>query len=152
MLKIKIRKVKNEDASALAALFPHWDAEITKKRVERAPKSKREARYVAEIEDKVVAHLLVRFGAGWQSHIATFYSLVVHPDYRRKGIATELIKYAIKNMPKHIEIVNAQVQHDNKASLALFSKLGFEVYGRLKDGWKKEGVYKDLILLMKRIR
>ena len=77
---------------------------------------------------------------------------MVHPDYRRKGIATELIKYAIKNMPKHIEIVNAQVQHDNKASLALFSKLGFEVYGRLKDGWKKEGVYKDLILLMKRIR
>lgn len=152
MPEIKIREAKLSDAEALTTLYPHWGIELAKKRIGRALNSKYEKRYVAEFDGKVVAHLLVRFERGAHKHLATFYSLIVHPEYRKKGIATKLVEYAISKLPENIEIVLAQVQHDNVGSLMLFKKLGFEQYGLLKDAWKKEESYKDNILLKRAVR
>lgn len=52
--------------------------------------------------------------------------LAVHPEHRRKCIASALVKAGTENL-KHIgaKAVFASVQRRNKASLATFSKEGF---------------------------
>lgn len=152
MPQIKIREANLSDAEALTRLYPHWSIELAELRIARALESEYEKRYVAEVCGRVVGHLLVRFERGTHKHLATFYSLIVSPEYRKKGIATKLVELAISKLPENVEVVLAQVQHDNKASLALFKKLGFEQYGLLKDAWKKEESYKDNVLLKKVVR
>ena len=59
---------------------------------------------------------------GWVNRIA------VHPDYRRKGIAKEMIQFAEELLSKKgIFIVAALIYNSNKSSLTLFEQAGYEV-------------------------
>jgi ribosomal protein S18 acetylase RimI-like enzyme len=152
MLRVKIREVALNDADDLAELYPKWGFELTRERIMRSLMSTRERRYVAEVKGKVVAHVFVKRGTGNHKHLAYLYSLIVHPDCRNKGIATKLLKYVLAHLPQDIEIALAQVQHDNKASLSVFKKLGFERYGCLKNAWKDGTEYKHNVLLKKELK
>jgi ribosomal protein S18 acetylase RimI-like enzyme len=58
--------------------------------------------------------------------------LVVHPDYRRKGIGYSLgvaTKKALRNAGA--ERISCYIHPDNKASVKLFEKLGFKVIDRI---------------------
>ena len=152
MLRVKIREAALNDADDIAELYPRWGFELTRERIMRSLMSTRERRYVAELDGKVVAHVFVKRGTGYHKHLAHLYSLIVHPDYRNKGIATKLLKYVLAHLPEDIEIALAQVQHDNKASLSVFKKLGFERYGYLKNAWKDGTEYKHNVLLKKELK
>jgi L-amino acid N-acyltransferase YncA len=58
---------------------------------------------------------------------------------------------ALKTLPESIEIVLAEVQHDNEPAKSLFAKAGFKQYGYLPNAFKKGGKYKDNILLQKNL-
>ena len=66
--------------------------------------------------------------------------LAVYPDYRRKGIASTLVQAGMENLKQEkAERVFASVQRRNKASLATFSKAGFERVG-LRCLWRVFGL------------
>lgn len=63
---------------------------------------------------------------------ARIYSLVVHPNYRRRGIARTLIKKAEKAArARHCDRLGLEVRTDNLPALRLYQSLGYETKGRI---------------------
>lgn len=98
-----------------------------------------------------MGHICVKLGKMHHHHIARFYSLIVHPEHREKGIATLLLDEAIELLLDRIEMLLLQVQHDNKPAQKLFQKLGFKKYGYLPNAFKRNGEYKDNVLMYKQL-
>jgi diamine N-acetyltransferase len=75
--------------------------------------------------------------------------LIGEEKYRRKGFALEAIllgwEYSRKTFG--IEQLYCHITENNKASIALFQKAGFEIVGRLKH-WKKiADIWHDVLIL-----
>ncbi len=147
MTPLTIRTAQEKDAVSLSMLYPHWGIERCKKRIKNSLALDSQLRLVAELDGKVVGHIYVKIGQMHHSHIATIYSLMVKPGQRGKGIATKLVKKAIELLPRETEILLLQTQCDNTAAQELFKKLGFEEYGYLPKAFKRDGKYKDNILM-----
>lgn len=65
---------------------------------------------------------------------ANLEMLFIHPDFHRKGIGQELVKYALTNFKARKVDVNEQ----NEQALAFYLKLGFEIMERSElDGMGK---------------
>ncbi len=65
------------------------------------------------------------------SKAAFLYALGVHPVYRKKGIATALVQFAVEYaVQNHAEIMYADVSSKNPAAKALFLKNGFTEEGQ----------------------
>jgi len=57
-------------------------------------------------------------------------NIAVHPDYRKKGIATKLIEYVLKDVSKD-KFMLLEVRRTNIAAQELYKKMGFvELYAR----------------------
>lgn len=87
---------------------------------------------VSESQSTIVGFAkLIEFHVGSGKYGCILW-LAVHPQHRRKGIASDLVEAGTENL-KHdgAKAVFASVQRRNKASLATFSKEGFERMGFL---------------------
>ena len=78
-------------------------------------------------------------------------SIVVHRDFRRKGLAMsaleQIIHYALHTL--HLRQLYAIVSQENVASLVLFDQMGFERSAVLKD-WLYDGDnYQNAIVMQK---
>ncbi|RCK76761.1 MAG: Ribosomal-protein-S18p-alanine acetyltransferase [Anaerolineae bacterium] len=63
-----------------------------------------------------------------EAHIAT---LAVHPDYRRRGIATQLLQTALQECARlGMRTATLEVRAGNLAAQNLYRRFGFEVVGR----------------------
>lgn len=63
-----------------------------------------------------------------EAHIAT---LAVHPNYRRRGIATQLLKTALQESARlGMRSATLEVRAGNLVAQALYQRFGFEVVGR----------------------
>jgi phosphinothricin acetyltransferase len=79
-------------------------------------------------------------------------AIYLHPDYQGKGLGTYLLRQAIEQAPRlGIETLTATIFASNEASIALFSKMGFERWGFMPRVARLEGVEKDLVLVGKRL-
>ncbi|MCX8061506.1 MAG: GNAT family N-acetyltransferase, partial [Anaerolineales bacterium] len=57
--------------------------------------------------------------------------LAVHPDYRRRGIATKLLKTALRECARlGMRSATLEVRAGNLEAQALYRRFGFEVVGR----------------------
>lgn len=89
---------------------------------------------VFEIEDKVVG--LATFGEfrdkpGYKYTIE--HSVYVHKDYRNCGIGTKLMKELIKiAREREYKLIVAGIDSENKGSIEMHIKLGFEYAGTIK--------------------
>lgn len=65
---------------------------------------------------------------GWINRLA------VHPEYRQKGIAQKLLEVAESRLfqIEGIEVISALIFEDNKPSLSLFEKTGYEVWPNIR--------------------
>jgi len=63
---------------------------------------------------------------------------LVHPNYRKKGVASSLMEKLIfaAKQTNSIKIMVAEVAADNNASINLLKKYGFKEFGRLINGFK----------------
>lgn len=75
-------------------------------------------------------------------------TLAVHPDYRRQGIATQLIQWVIQNHPQNTYLL--EVNKVNKGAIRLYESLGFQVFKRKKQYFAKQSRSNEL-LYMKRM-
>jgi ribosomal protein S18 acetylase RimI-like enzyme len=83
---------------------------------------------VAEINSKVVGTTIVN-NRGELGYITT---VMVHPDYRRKGIATRLMKNAIAYVRrKRMRRAILHVDSTNIAAVGVYTKMGFRPFERI---------------------
>jgi ribosomal-protein-alanine N-acetyltransferase len=87
---------------------------------------------VAEIDQPGIGAQVVGVIVVWlildEAHIAT---LAVHPDYRRNGIARDLLVDLFKEViPQGARLATLEVREGNAAAQSLYQRLGFAVVGR----------------------
>ncbi|PWH19292.1 MAG: ribosomal-protein-alanine N-acetyltransferase [Anaerolineae bacterium] len=88
--------------------------------------------WVAELAGQDGVGMVVGVIVVWlvvdEAHIAT---LAVHPDYRRRGIATQLLQTALQACARlGMRSATLEVRAGNLAAQTLYRRFGFEVVGR----------------------
>lgn len=75
--------------------------------------------------------------------------IAVLPQYRRQGIAKEMLKQLIakhkKNTQKNSTKIFLEVAQDNTHAISLYDKLGFKIQSIRKNYYKKHDNYVDAI-------
>jgi ribosomal protein S18 acetylase RimI-like enzyme len=130
------------------ALFPHWKRASVQKKI-KATNSRRDKRFVALSNGKIVAHVRVVNGRGLHKHRVEITSLIVEPKCRRKHIGTDLMKFVLSELPKERRLVLLAVDVKNSPAIELYKKLGFEEYGLLKKASKINDKFVDNCLMRK---
>ncbi len=87
--------------------------------------------FVGLVDDVVVATTM----AGYDGHRGWLYSVAVHPEHRRRGIATAIVHYAedalgTMGCPK----VNLQVVAGNEEVVGFYESLGYATEARISMG------------------
>ena len=85
-------------------------------------------------------------------HATVEIGVYVAPSARRKGIAGRLLAHALAHAPElGIRTLLAFVFGHNAASITLFQKTGFSVWGMLPGVAELDGVERDLVILARRV-
>jgi ribosomal-protein-alanine N-acetyltransferase len=83
--------------------------------------------WVYEQDGRIVG-MLVAWLLIDEAHIAT---LATHPDYRRRGIAKQLLTHALRFMAREGAVSSfLEVRESNLAAQEMYRRFGFEVSGR----------------------
>jgi ribosomal protein S18 acetylase RimI-like enzyme len=108
----------------------------------------RERRYLARVGDEIVGFLAVLPENDWSAHVAVI-RIVVHPDHRRHGVASQLARHAVVTAARAgLKKLVVEVVSDQEATVAMFTGLGFEAEGLLRDHVVSEaGQPFDLLVL-----
>ena len=73
--------------------------------------------------------------AGYDGHRGWLYAVAVLPEYRRRGIGTDLVLHAINALRAAGCIkVNLQIRANNAAVRGFYESLGFDAEARLNMG------------------
>lgn len=60
-------------------------------------------------------------------------NIVIHPDYRRQGLAQKLLQYSFEELRlKNIQQCFLEVAHSNKQAIELYWQLAFDTVGERK--------------------
>ncbi|HEX9388628.1 MAG TPA: ribosomal protein S18-alanine N-acetyltransferase [Anaerolineales bacterium] len=83
--------------------------------------------WVAELDGKIVGMIVV-----WliidEAHVAT---LATHPDFRRRGIGTKLLSYALRHMIEEgARSSFLEVRESNFSAQEMYRKFGYKASGR----------------------
>ena len=98
--------------------------------------------WVAEAEGRVAA-VLVLWMVVDEAHIAT---LAVHPDFRRRGIASALLRFALDEAAEEGAVTALlEVRAGNESAKALYRRFGFEIVGKRAAYYKDNG--EDALLM-----
>jgi ribosomal protein S18 acetylase RimI-like enzyme len=104
---------------------------------------------VSECNGEVVGFAKLRkFHLADEKYGCIFW-LAVHPNHRRKGVASALVNFATEELEREGQRgVFASVKRTNKASLATFRKEGFEQAGLVElwrlFSWRIFQLYRDI--------
>jgi [ribosomal protein S18]-alanine N-acetyltransferase len=88
--------------------------------------------WVAEQDGRIVG-MLVAWLLVDEAHIAT---IATHPDFRRQGIARNLLTYALRYMSKEGAVTLLEVRESNIAAQEMYCRFGYEAVGRRKRYYK----------------
>jgi [ribosomal protein S18]-alanine N-acetyltransferase len=89
--------------------------------------------WVVEQDGKIVG-MLVAWMLVDEAHIAT---IATHPDFRRRGIARNLLTYALRYMSKEGAVSSLlEVRESNIAAQEMYCKFGYEAVGRRRHYYK----------------
>jgi ribosomal-protein-alanine N-acetyltransferase len=143
-MNFSIRKMTVDDVPAAAALdrisfsLP-WPERSFHFEVSNNPASRC---WVAEVDGRIVG-MIVAWLFVDEVHIAT---LATHPDFRRQGIAQELLKHTLRYTYDEGAVSSfLEVRESNLAAQAMYRKFGYENTGRRKRYYKDND--EDAILM-----
>src|SRR3989344_259366 len=142
-----LREAELQDAAQTQRnIFPNK----TLRQIEDRLNSAHKRRIVAEYNNEIIGYAVLAFRTVPHAHTALLHSLFVNEQFRNKGIGRAIIKYAEElALQNGIEILLLEASAENKNATSLYKKLGFEEYGLLQKGYKKDGNYKGLVLMKK---
>jgi len=145
---LSLREVELQDAAQIRRnIFPNKTLRQIENRIKN---SEHERRIVALSNNEIIGYAVLAFRTVPHAHTALLHSLFVRDDFRNKGIGSRIIEHAEKiAFQNGIEILLLEVSAENRNAIPLYKKLGFEEYGLLRNGYKKDGKYKDLALMKK---
>lgn len=105
---------------------------------------------ICQLDDKVVG-LIDLFDFDPKNHRAGVGIIVLHTANRNKGIGTEAISLLCEYSFSTLQLrqIYANILVDNKSSIHLFEKLGFQLVGVKKDWIYSDGIYKNELLYQK---
>ena len=86
--------------------------------------------YLAMIEEQIAGFTILNMQGGFIGYVQT---LCVAPEFRNKGIGSELISFAEQRIFKETPNVFICVSSFNPKAIRLYQRLGYEVIGELKD-------------------
>jgi ribosomal protein S18 acetylase RimI-like enzyme len=86
--------------------------------------------YVARVKDEIVGFIVLIMSGALVGYIQT---VGVIPEWRNKGIGTELVKFAEDTIFTKASNVFMCVSSFNKKAQELYKRLGYETIGELKD-------------------
>jgi len=100
--------------------------------------------YVAEEDGHIVGYVIssVRGGKG------NIISIAVIPEFRRKGIGSELMEESLNFLSKRVDCVELQVKVSNIEAISFYRKLGFEEIGFISN-YYPDG--EDALVMYKKI-
>ncbi|MPV86344.1 ribosomal protein S18-alanine N-acetyltransferase [Ostreibacterium oceani] len=135
MTEVHLRTAEPSDLLALLALeetcFSPADGKLTKRAFKYHLQHPRNQLVIAYNDQQLVLGyvlVLVKKDA-WR-----LYSLAVHANYRKQGIAKLLLMHIIKNASeKHVNYLTLEVRESNQTAIALYQSLGFRCKTRLPD-------------------
>ncbi len=131
-----IRQFEDADGSAVILLWdavsrsdaPHNDPALA---IRNKLAVGRDLFLVAECDGAVVGTVM----GGYDGHRGWVYAVAVSPGYRRRGIATALIRRLEGELAERGCLkVNLQVRGSNGEAVSLYEKLGFRVEDRVSMG------------------
>jgi len=146
-----IADIYNPYITDTAATF-HTEAVDAAERLEwLASHDPRHPVLVAEVDGQVVGWgSLTQWATRPAWHRTVEVSIYVARDHRRTGVGTALMEALLQRAREaghHVLI--GQVVADNKPSIAMAVRAGFEQVGMLREVGEKFGRYHDLVLLQK---
>jgi L-amino acid N-acyltransferase YncA len=155
--EVEVRAVEPADADALRAFFarvPEGDRTFFREDVlapgvvERWLTDEAQQRSIAIIDRQVAGHVAVIRGVGWSSHVGEI-RLVVDPERRRHGLGRLLAQRAVVDaVGQGMTKLVVEVVAEQEATVAMFSALGFEAEGLLRDHVRTaSGDTHDLLVL-----
>jgi len=107
---------------------------------------------VGESDGKLIGVCTIhRKGPHREERHAGILAMMVHPDWRGRGLGGRLLSRALHQCEGKFEIVQLTVMEKNVRALALYRKLGFVESGRLPRAFKRDGEYFDDLLMWRPI-
>lgn len=84
---------------------------------------------VAEVDSKVVGYLSAVV-EGYFNRVCHILSIAVLPEYRGRGIGSELLRYLIDLVKiKRIPAIILEVKKNNNVAINVYRKFGFKIIG-----------------------
>ena len=75
----------------------------------------------------------------------SIFGLDVLPQYRRQGVAEEILKAYLRLGQAHLAFLTLEVRESNAPAIGLYEKLGFQVVGRRKNYYRE--LHEDALLM-----
>ena len=133
ILSVKIERMTKENLDEVVEIEKlvhpdhHWSKESFLNEIQN-----KLANYFCIIDTQT--NKILGFAGFWEileeAHIT---SISIHPDYRRLGLATILLKHIVKRCyKKMIKYITLEVRVSNFGAIALYEKFGFKSVGRRK--------------------
>ncbi|MDZ4785372.1 MAG: ribosomal protein S18-alanine N-acetyltransferase [bacterium] len=94
-------------------------------------------------DSKLIAYLIFRLGF----NEAEVLQIGVDLNFRKKGIAKNLLKEGIKRLPKSIEVLNLEVRKSNSQAILFYNKIDFKQVGERKGYYQESN--EDAVLMSK---
>ncbi|MGG4040951.1 N-acetyltransferase family protein [Bacillus smithii] len=129
-------------------LFEAGERKLTpeqqRNRIEAMEKEENSTIFVAEAEGDLIGYLIAIGGGARRNRHSVYLVVGILESYRGKGVGTRLFlaleKWAREH---HIHRLELTVMTNNRAAIALYSKMGFEKEGINKDSLLVNGKYVD---------
>ena len=155
--EVEVRALTAADAESVRRFFarvPEGDRTffredvLTPGVVERWVADPEQHRLVAIVDDDVVGHVAIIQGVAWSRHVGEL-RLVIDPDHRRQGLGRLLAQRAVvEAVELGMTKLVVEVVAEQEATVAMFTGLGFEAEGLLRDQVRSQsGQVHDLLVL-----
>lgn len=100
--------------------------------------------FLAEADSGLAGYLIAKGGSAARSKHSAYLVIGIKEDDRGNGVGTKLFE-ELFSWGKGIQLhrLELTVMTENKAGIALYKKMGFEIEGTKKDSLVVDGQYKD---------
>jgi RimJ/RimL family protein N-acetyltransferase len=121
-----------------------YNPEAQRKMIQAFTAEENSTIFLAEADSGLAGYLIAKGGSAARSEHSAYLVIGIKEDHRGNGVGTKLFE-ELFSWGKEIQLhrLELTVMTENKAGIALYEKMGFEIEGTKKDSLVVDGQYKD---------